>query len=85
MKTYALMAASVVVWGYFAWSGWAFVKATHPSRGQVEFHLVFPLFMVATALVLPLVLSRWSRAARGILVGTLFLLVPYGLVLTRGL
>jgi hypothetical protein len=78
------MAPSVVVWGYLAWSGWGFVKATHASRGQVEFHLVFPLFMVAIALVLPLVLRRWSNAGRAVLIGTLFLLIPYGFVLTRG-
>ena len=86
MKTYALMAANVVLWGYFAWSGSGLIKAMHPSRGQIEFYLVFPLLMVAIALVFPIVLrrTRWSGGGRAILIATLFLLIPYGLVFTRG-
>ena len=86
MKTYALMAANVALWGYCAWSGWGITKTMHPSRGQTEFYVVFPLLMVATALVFPIVLrrTRWSAGGRAILIATLFLLIPYGLVLTRG-
>jgi hypothetical protein len=86
MKTYALMAANVASWGYCAWSGLGLVKAIHPSRGQIEFYLVFPLLMVAIALVFPVVLrrTRWSGGSGAVLIATLFLLIPYGLVLTRG-
>ena len=63
MRTYALMAASIVSWGFFAWSGFNGIKGLqaqhvpgYPNRGQIEFYVVFPLIMVATALVLPLVL-----------------------------
>jgi len=86
MKTYALMAANVVLWGYCTWSGWGRMKAMHPSRGQIEFYLVFPLIMVAIVVVFPMVLrrTRWSGGGRAILIATLLLLIPYGLVLMRG-
>jgi hypothetical protein len=86
MKTYALKAANVALWGYCAWSGLGLVKAIHPSRGQIEFNLVFPLLTVAIALVFSVVLRRtlWSAGGRVILIATLFLLIPYGLVLIRG-
>jgi hypothetical protein len=94
MKTYALMAASIVLWGFFAWSGLGLMKAMqarhvpgHPDRGQTEFYVVFPLIMVATALVLPLVLrrTRWSGGGTSILIATLLLLIPYGFVFTGGM
>jgi len=62
------------------------MKAMHPSRGQIEFYLVFPLIMVAIVVVFPMVLrrTRWSGGGRAILIATLLLLIPYGLVLMRG-
>jgi hypothetical protein len=64
MKTYALKAANVALWGYCAWSGLG----------------------LAIALVFSVVLRRtlWSAGGRVILIATLFLLIPYGLVLIRG-
>jgi len=94
MKTYALMAASIVLWGFFAWSGFNGIKGVqarhvpgYPNRGQIEFYIVFPLIMVAIALVLPILLRRtpWSGGGTAILIATLLLLIPYAFVFTGGM
>ena len=89
VKTYALVAINVAAWGYLAWSGLVGVKAMQvrhvsPSRGQIEFYVVFPLLMVAIAIVFPMVLrrTRWRGWSKTILIATLLLLVPFMLVYT---
>ena len=94
MKTYALMAANSVSWGFFAWSGFNRIKGAqaqhvpgYPNRGQIEFYVVFPLLIAAIALVLPMLLrrTRWSGRGTTILMATLILLIPYGFVFIGGM
>jgi hypothetical protein len=94
MKTYALMAANIILWGFFTWSGFNGIRGLqarhvpgYPNRGQIEFYIVFPLLMVAIAVVLPILLrrTRWSGRATTILMATLLLLIPYGLTFTGGM
>jgi hypothetical protein len=87
MKTYALMAASIVLWGFFAWSGFNRIKGVQAQhvpgyRGQIEFYVVFPLLIAAIALVLPMLLrrTRWFGRSTTILIATLILSIPYGFV-----
>ena len=94
MKAYVLMAANIGSWGFFAWSGFSGIRRAqaqhvpgYPNRGQIEFYVVFPLLVVAIALVLPILLrrTRWSGGGTAILIATLLLLIPYGFVFTGGM
>jgi hypothetical protein len=86
------MAINVAAWGYLAWSGLRGVQALQArhlaaSRGQIEFYFVFPLLMVAIAIVFPMLLrrTRWRDRSPTILIATLLLLVPFILAYTRGM
>jgi len=86
------MAINVAVWGYLAWTGLRGVQilqARHvsASRGQIKFHVVFPLLMVAIAMMFPMVLrrTRWRNRSPTILIASLLLLIPFMLADTRGM
>lgn len=92
--TYVLMAINVILWGYFVWSGLdgiRSVQAQHvrgfPNHQQIELYVIFPLLMVATSLVFPILLrrTRWSGISTGVLITVLVLLVPFGCVYTGGM
>jgi hypothetical protein len=89
-STYLLVAANVVFWGYFVWSGFDGIRtieaqhgAGYPNRGQLMFYLICPLVALAASLALPIVLrhTRWTSAVPII---TLVLLLPFGCAYTGG-